>query len=289
MSSIKDKFSCGFWNVGIITSSAKDIINGKSNYCFRWMKHHHWDKFFADPFPVNEDKDFYYILAEQYSYFTSKGTIVMLKIRKEDFRLVGKNPVIETNYHLSFPFPYSGSIVPEQFRAGKLYAYKDGVETCICDYPVIDPVLFDFKGKKFLFGTLTCDDNKGHNRSLFWFEKKGEKYELKKEKPIKEDVTSSRAAGAFFEIDGQLYRGAQDCERIYGGQTRIMKVDLTEDSYKETEVAIVNSSSSNEFNDGLHTFNPWKDIVVIDGFQNETRYLLKIPFVLYRYFRRLIK
>lgn len=40
--------------------------------------------------------------------------------------------------------------------------------------------------------------------------------------------------------------GAQDCELIYGRQSRIMKVVMMEDSYNETEVAVVNSSSANK-------------------------------------------
>lgn len=43
-----------------------------------------------------------------------------------------------------------------------------------------------------------------------------------------------RCAGSLIEADGRLYRPAQDCVSIYGGQTHIMEIDeLTPTTYKE--------------------------------------------------------
>jgi hypothetical protein len=287
--SFLNKFTCGFWNIGIIDTPVNKIVSGEILPSIHWMRHRSRVKFYADPFPIGEDGKYYYILAEEYSYFTGKGIIVKLAIDKTTFELKSRKVEIKTSYHLSFPFPYKEYVIPEQFRSGKLIAYNDGVESVICDYPVIDPVVLEYHGKKILFGTLPCQDNKGHNRSLFWFDWNGTKFSLKSEKPIKEDVKSSRFAGAFFEIDDSLYRPAQDCEKLYGGQTRIMRVFLDDDSYREEEVMVINSFTSDRFNEGLHTFNPWRNVVIVDGFQNEHRFFYKPLFVLFRIFRKLIK
>lgn len=286
---IKKKFSCGFWNIGVIDIPISDFLNSDASPKIRWMKHHNTDKFYADPFPIYEDEKYIYILAEEYSYFTEKGIIVRLKIDKKTMVLVSREKILETVFHLSFPFTYKDFIIPEQFRSGKLIAYKNGAEKVICDYPVIDPVVLDYKGKTYLFGTMPCNDNLGHNRSLFWFEYNGEKFELKNPDPIKEDITSSRAAGAFFEIGGQLYRAAQDCTDLYGGQTKVLKVNINGDNYSETEVKVVNSYHLKKFNEGLHTFNPFNKVIVVDGFNYETRLLMKPLFYLSRLVRKLKK
>lgn len=286
--SIKKKLSCGFWNIGIIDLPVSKVIYHKDQLPIRWMKHKSLTKFYADPFPIGEDDKHFIIVAEEYSYFTGKGVIVKLSVDKESFTLEKSECLIETKYHLSFPFPYKGGFIPEQYRSGKLYYYKEGIESCICDLPVIDPVILQHKRDLFLFGTLPCEDNKGHNRSLFWFKYNGNKFIPISNRPIKEDVTSSRAAGFFFTIDGKLYRGAQDCEKLYGGQVRVMEVKMEEGTFAEKEVAIICSSNEAKFNKGLHTFNPYKNIVIIDGFQTEMRFFLKPIFVIARIFRRLL-
>lgn len=288
MSFIK-KLSCGFWNIGIIDTPVEDIIKGNVEPRIRWMRHSSKTKFYADPFPVGEDKDCYIIAAEEYSYFTGKGVIVKLSVDKKSLKLKKREPLIETKYHLSFPFPFDGGFVPEQFRSGKLYFYKDGSERCICDYPVIDPVIYRYKSDLLLIGTLPCEDNKGHNRSLFCFKYNGNKFILLSNIPIKEDIRSSRAAGYFFTIDGKLFRGAQDCEKLYGGQVRVMEVNMEESTFAEKEVAIISSSNEKKYNEGLHTFNPYKNIIIIDGFQMEVRFFLKPIFVLARILKRLFR
>lgn len=283
------KLSCGFWNIGIIDTPVEDILKGDIEPRIRWMQHSSKTKFYADPFPIGEDNDCYTIAAEEYSYFTGKGVIVKLFVDKKSFKLNKREPLIETKYHLSFPFPFDGGFVPEQFRSGKLYFYKDGSERCICDYPLIDPVIYRHNSDLLLFGTLPCEDNKGHNRSLFWFKYNGNKFIPISNSPIKEDVTNSRAAGSFFSYKGKLYRGAQDCSELYGGQVRIMEVDMRDDAFSEVEVASVNSDTQSKFNEGLHTFNPWNRVVIIDGFQMETRLFLKPMFVVARFLRKILR
>ena len=61
MNKIRKKMSCGFWNIGFITSSAESLINGKKDYIIKWMKHNNKNCFYADPFPISEDEKFYYL------------------------------------------------------------------------------------------------------------------------------------------------------------------------------------------------------------------------------------
>ncbi len=281
-SKLKQKLSCGFWNIGIIKCSAKDLVYGRENYDIVWMKHNSRTKFYADPFPINEDEDNYYILAEEYSYFTRKGIIVELTVDKLSMRLINRKVVLNTGIHLSFPFPYKNTIVPEQYRSGKLYAYKAVEENCICNDPVIDPCILEYHGETYLFGTRIINDASDANTKLFWYKMVNGKFEIIDNEPIKTDIRSARPAGKFFEVDGILYRPAQDSERMYGAQTRIMRVEGIDEKYEETEIRVISTKNLSEYNEGIHTFNAWRNIVVVDGFQTEMRVFLKILFLINR-------
>ena len=285
---IKEKWSCGFWNIGIIDKDVKSIING-DNYSIKWMKHNYRNKFFADPFPIGNDNENYYIAAEEYDFFKGKGIIVKLTIRKKDMQLVRKDNLIVTNYHLSFPFPYKNGYAPEQNGSGKFYYYdEEGKEVLLSNYPLIDPVIFEQNNKEYLFGTLINKDKSEANRLLYRLIKKDGLFVLDCESPIKDDIASSRFAGAFFKVDNTLFRPAQDCTSLYGGQVKIMKVEDIQGVYKEEEVCVVNSHNSPKFNKGLHTFNPYYNYVVVDGFQEELR-LRKPLYVFARIKRKIFK
>lgn len=284
---IRKKLSCGFWNIGLLDCSIDKILEGEKNYTIKWMKHNFLDCFFADPFPIASDNYFYYILAEEYNYHSSKGIIVKLKISKNDFQLIDREKIIETDFHLSFPFPYKGMIVPEQFRSGKLFAYKNKSEKCICDYPVIDPTLFEYNGEEFLIGNLVRKNNIEANTNLYLFKKIKENYELMDKSPIKSNIEGSRSAGKVFKYNGEMYRPVQDCKRIYGDRVRIMHLKSIGVDWHEEEICTVDSKNSDAFNEGLHTFNVWENIIIVDGFANQYRGYRKLGYLLDRYCKRL--
>lgn len=273
-----DKLTLGIWNVGIIEKSVQEVLNGSGNVQIRWMQHHYHDRFFADPFLYNVDDKYYYILAEEFPFYTNVGFISMLIVSKETMKLIKKEKLIEGPCHLSYPFVYEGKIIPEAYRSDCCVEYKviDGKVTkssVVMRQGLIDQTFLKKDGYEWVFATDA--DNPLCGLKIF-YRKLGETQWLPhKNNPISDDVCSARPGGHFFEVDGELYRPVQDSEKIYGHRIRIMKVNkLSPDEYKETEVRIISSEGNPPFDMGFHTFNVENEFVVVDGFREKRSFVV---------------
>jgi hypothetical protein len=90
---------------------------------------------------------------------------------------------------------------------------------------------------------------------------------------VKADTRSARPAGRCFELDGALYRPAQNCARRYGAGITINKiVELTPRRFREEAVLSLRPSPSSLWPDGLHTINSIDDVTVVDGLRVERRW-----------------
>ena len=93
---------------------------------------------------------------------------------------------------------------------------------------------------------------------------------------MSEDIRSARPGGHFFEIDGKLYRPAQDSEKLYGRRIRIMRVDkLTPTEYEETQEAVFSSEGNPPYDMGFHTFNAEDGFAVVDGYREYKSFVIK--------------
>ena len=277
--SFLDKFTLGVWNVGIIESDVRDVL-GSASWRIRWMKHGYKDRFFADPFLWRQDEQHYYIVAEEFPFYSSRGFISVLKVGKVDFTLRDKRELIKTDYHLSYPFVYdSGMVVPEQFRCGQSIAYRfdgdvlRGAEV-IMDHGLIDQTFLKYGGYEYIFAT-DCD-NPLCGLKLFFRECGQRDWMAHSANPVSSDIRCARPGGHFFTIDGTLYRPAQDSEGLYGRQIRIMQVDeLSPEQYREHEVCTVSPSGNPPYDTGLHTFNAEDGFVIVDGYREYKSLVMK--------------
>ncbi len=274
-----DKFILGVWNVGIIENSADELLKSEGDYKIRWMRHNYRDRFFADPFLYKADDDYYYILAEEYPFYTSVGFISLLKIRRSDMQLVEKKKIISDGTHFSYPFISRGWIIPENFHSGKSTAYKfDGKEVTECktvmEHGLIDQTFLNYGGREWIFAT--DEDNKLCGLKLYYRNAGEERWREHKKNPVSEDVSTARPGGHFFKIGDTLYRPVQDSEKCYGNKIRIMRVDfLDENDYRETEVAVFSSENQGKYDMGFHTFNAEDGFVVCDGYREYHSFAIK--------------
>ena len=121
-----NKFRILTYNIGFITNPIKEIIkNGVQRGDIVWVKHNYKDRFFADPFLWYRDKDFYYVLCEEMTFWDPKGVISLLKIQKDSYALVEKKTIIEESTHLSFPFCEENGnyVIPESVNSGQCKKY----------------------------------------------------------------------------------------------------------------------------------------------------------------------
>lgn len=277
---LKEKLNLGVYNIGIIENSAENIVKTDADVTIRWVKHKYKDRFFADPFLYAVDDDCYYILAEEFPFYSNKGVISLLTVNRRSMKLQDKKTVIEEDVHLSYPFVYHGEIIPESFRCGAVKSYKldrnyDIVsKRTVCDRGLIDQTFLEYDGIEWIFATDA--DNKLCGLKIFYREIGTDKWKEHKGNPVKTDVTNSRPGGKFFEIEGKIYRPVQDSEKMYGHRIRIMELlKLSETEFEEKEVKMVTSEGNKPYDMGFHTFNAEDGFVVVDGYREYSSLIIK--------------
>lgn len=266
---ILDRFRIQTYNIGIIKKPINDVLsNGIDSNSITWLKHTYKDRFFADPFMIDETEQYYYILCEEYLFFEEKGKITLLIVNKDDFSLFKRKVVIEEETHLSFPYcKYKGNeIIPESSESGKLYSYTiDRNSYCILKKEemlaegAIDAVIY----KDYLYATK--HPNPLTKSFCYKMDDAGRGFILPGKEIINNDKSHSRAAGDFFEINNHVYRAVQDCEGRYGRQTKIVEVEKLGEEYCAKDVITVNSFKNPPYSQTLHTFNVYKDCIIVDG------------------------
>lgn len=277
--SFLEKFNLGVWNIGIIEDYASNVIKNSKDIQIKWLRHKYKDRFFADPFLYRTDEKNYYILVEEFPFYKNVGYISLLTIDKKTMMLIKKEKVIEKECHLSYPFVYNQKVIPEAYRSNQCMAYtlqngKAEETEKIADFGLIDQTFLQYDGKEWIFAT--DKDNPLCGLKIFYREIGDLQWREHAKNPVSEDVKSARPGGHFFELEGQLYRPAQDSEKLYGHRIRIMRVDkLTPDEYEETEVKILSATGNLPYELGFHTFNVEDDFIVVDGYKEYKSFLIK--------------
>ena len=278
------KFLIQTYNVGIIKKPIKTILsNGINKGEIIWLKHNYKDRFFADPFLVDEDKDYYYILVEEYLFWEEKGKITLLTVDKKTFSLIDRKVVIEERTHLSFPFcEFKGNtIIPESVLSGKTTEYFFDCSThqvvgkrVILDEGLIDACFYEDSGNN---KWILASNRIKPKEDMYLYKLNNEQYvKLNEGKPIMSSIELTRSAGRFFSVDGQLYRPVQDSSGRYGRQTKIVKINsLDENGYDAEEMHTLNSFDNPPFDETMHTFNVYDGFVIVDGSKDFFRFPMK--------------
>ncbi len=278
---IKDKFKILTYNVGFIYKPIYEVLeSGIRSGDIVWMNHTYKDRYFADPFMIDEDVNNYYVLCEEYPFWSEIGKIVLLTISRDNHELLGRKMIIDEPYHLSFPYCklHGDWILPEASASGAAYIYKYDTQKQevtekrkISDVGLIDNVSYNDKSGKYLYAGKT----RIPSTELYEFQM-DEDGLYKEVRLIQSDNRTSRGAGDFFTINDKLYRAVQDCKGRYGRQTKIMQFEAVgEKGYHATEAKTVNSFDNPPFNETMHTFNVYDDVIVIDGSKDFVRFPMK--------------
>lgn len=233
------------------------------------------DRFWADPFPIRVGND-YYIFHEELLYATGKGTIV-LTVMDETGRTTSPIPILERDYHLSYPFVFEWDgdlfMMPETAAHRQVELYRcvsfpaQWKLECVVlpGVKALDPTPVSLFGKWWLFANLPAYGAGSLDElHLFFSDSPVGPWTQHPANPIKSDVRSARPAGRIFEKQGQLYRPAQDCSTRYGGAVAINRiVQLSPDTYEEVETGRIGPSWGPRV-EGVHTLNASGNLTVID-------------------------
>lgn len=282
----------GFWNIGFVEEDIQDVLKADSLH-IHWLHHPYKDRWFADPFFLRVDEHRIILLAEEFRYLDKKGRLAKLVINRDDYHLEELKVILEEPYHLSFPFIYRKDgqvyIIPESSKSGQtaVYAYDEETDeikkmSILCHLPLTDAVLVDMPdGHHYILSTKEPTQNKNH---LQVYAVDTDRWTMS-EAPVLDvcfESNIARNAGDVFEVDGVLYRPAQDCNKGYGNGVVIQQISYHDGQFAFEDVRTFFSDIP-MFDMGYHTYNRMNGLVVMDAHGHRfkmankvVRYLLKL-------------
>jgi len=290
------------WTIGFIEESAESLVERKECHPYiHWIENNYKDRFFADPFILNIDKDgVITVLVEELIYTKAIGSIVELKISPQ-YKIISRKNILSLRTHLSYPFIVKRDngifVYPEncennsfseyQYINGKLFFVREILNLPLCD----STFLFSFNSYNWLFTTF-----KGKTQDsellVYFSHEDGKKYISHPANPVVNNAKTARPGGNFIFLGtGKIVRVAQDCYSSYGGGLSFMEIKkISPTEYKEVLLFNIYPDENGECPNGLHTFNGYQDIVVVDGIRKRKFCpLKKVVFVIRNILRRKFK
>lgn len=262
------------WKIGFIQNSIDGILKDEQ-FHIKYLSLPS-DRWWADPFILDVTDKEIVLLVEEYQYKRKRGTIAKLVIDKETLSVNSDEEILVLDTHLSFPAILRKNqvyVYPENSKGEclKLYRYDQNDNKLvdgdvICDVPLTDAIYTELWGESMIVSTKNPDPNgkvlgfyipQDKNKGII-----GNSYQLKEE--IEFDEKVARNAGDWFEYQGKLYRPAQECNVEYGHSTYLQ--EIIKDNNGKLHFKNIRTLTSNEkgFERGLHTFNIFKGLTVID-------------------------
>jgi hypothetical protein len=234
------------------------------------------DRFWADPFPVRSDgRDF--VLFEELPFATQRGRISILEIG-HDGKVGDPMPVLERDYHLSYPFTFSWRgehfLLPESADVSRIEVYRAvrfpfewTLETITLEgHSLTDCTIVEHNDRWWMFANAAVPG------ASFWDElylyhapSPLGPWTPHRRNPVVSDVRTARPAGSLFARGRTLYRPSQDCSRGYGGAMNIQIVTrMDERDYEEHTVGRLLPDWQPRLT-GVHTVNALGGLTVLDA------------------------
>lgn len=268
----RDRLTTEWWSLGTSEVTPEALVRGGSLDGVHWYSPEAGDSYLADPFPWPGSG---MILAEEMPRIGGTGRIVALT--RIGSRL--STPVltlVDDGCHHSYPCTLQEGedvfCVPESVERGATWIHrlnKDGALAPICQIApharLADPTLFRWNERYWLACT-DLDIGAHDNLCLLHAPSIEGPWVPHALWPVKVDIRGARPAGALMNVDGRLYRPAQDCAVTYGAGIALHEITrLSETEFAETLVSVLRPDPSGPFPDGLHTLNHDGERFWIDG------------------------
>ncbi len=246
------------WDLAYGVYSEEILHEGLKNTKLNNVKNPYSNKWFADPFILEEDSTSIQFLVEEFDYSVGRGRIARLLVDKGNNEIKECSVILDLPTHLSFPVIYRKDdeiyVHPENSASGASYMYRYDrkmdklVEPrLIIKQPIADAIIRQVDDCYIMYATRNPNANGGElieyrSSSLF-----GPYTEFP---PLHFELNTARMAGMFI---GDI-RPAQDCYRDYG-----KAVVLYNDKNVQCRIEPTNWRHA-----GIHTFNIRNQTFVID-------------------------
>ena len=124
-----------------------------------------------------------------------------------------------------------------------------------------DSVFCNYFEKPLMFSTCLPDAN-GKKLGIYSWNEERKEYVIKDYYQFSENL--ARMAGDFFRYNGKIYRPAQVCIKSYGDAVSLQEVTYENEKWNFNEIKRIYSPHP-DYDLGFHTFNLYKDIIVVDA------------------------
>ena len=270
------------WNIAI--ADIGDDLVPKS---IRWMQHDYTDRWFADPFIIDETEDNYIVLVEEYLRDSQKGRLARLTLSKKDFCLIKNETILDIATHLSFPnfIDVKGNtfIYPENSSSGKTYYYEYGSVLHspmeFSSLPLADAVVFKNNSNYYLLYTLGENCN---GSQLYVSVSKNPLNGYKKCQEITFKDNIARRAGNVFSWNGRLISPAQVSNHDYGEGISLQELSFEHGELRLNEIVRM-LPPTKDYSKGFHTYNVYGNKVIIDGYRYGSDLLHFIYFLIRKF------
>ncbi len=236
--------------------------------------------FVADPFMLL-DNSRYYLFFEALTTKERKG-VIGLADSDDGCEWKYRQVVLDEPFHLSYPYVFKHEneiyMIPESswdfsvrlYRAIEFPCRWEFEHELLKGYRFADPSVIQYQGTWWMFVSTAGSDV----LNLYYADElKGPWHQHPRSPLLKLNKHIARPGGRLIELDGNLYRFAQDDEPLYGLQVLAFQVtEITKSSYQERQISQfeMDKATKNGWNaHGMHTVDPhlvngeW--LVAIDG------------------------
>ena len=249
------------WSLAYGDFDESIVFNGLSIDDLHFVNNPYENKWFADPFILEDGLDTIDLLVEEFDNVINRGRIAHLIVDKKTDKIVHCNIILDLPTHLSFPAIYRCNdkiyVHPENYKSGNSFIYEYDYLNDILINPVLvsnealtDAVIVR-KGDHYeMYSTLGENPN-GGDLIIYRADSFLGKYTKISQQHFSHH--SARMAGSFIQTSIGEIRPAQLCDGAYGRAVLFYHRDK-----------VVGRLSPWGLFDGLHTFNVYKSKFVID-------------------------
>ena len=255
------------WHLGFVNGGLPGVFKDEPLEV-SWVKSPFKDRWFADPFILDVTESKIIVLVEEVQYAHPNGVITKLTIDRHSFKIEKRETLLDTKTHLSFPFIIRDRersyVTPENANEGKQHLYEYDSESgalryvqTICDDCIWDAAITDLFGPRLMFTSHKSD----YYLDIYEWNDVSKRFVPLM--PIPSEERNSRMGGAIFKYNGQIYAPFQNCSRTYGSNLDLKSIRFDHGEFSFTLVKKLFSPHP-KYNEGLHTLNEYKGVVVID-------------------------
>lgn len=227
----------------------------------------------ADPFLFVYNKTLYLFYESKELYHDG---VIMMESTKDLISWTKPVVVLKQSFHLSYPwvFEYQGNVymMPETCHMHEIRVYraKNKHLTCFEYYKTLlredesiqtdiissfcDSSIVSRNGKYYLFTTIMKKN--GNLLYVYVADEMFGTYKMHPCAPVESSLKYGRNAGQLIKDNYNIYRVCQNCEKRYGDNVNVMKIEeLTPNKYKEELIfEDILSAKGKFYKDGGHQY-----------------------------------